>query len=147
MAAQVPVALAAARASLVVLPRSATGGRRRGDLAGLVSGAVGLPLVLLALAGGASWGWGSPRTVLLGLGGAAALAVFAVVELAAEEPLVDLDPLRDPTTAIATTLLVVLVACALASACAGRDQSLHRQTEQLWNGVALGARSGRRGCG
>ena len=111
MAAQVPVALAAARASLVVLPRSATGGRRRGDLAGLVSGAVGLPLVLLALAGGASWGWGSPRTVLLGLGGAAALAVFAVVELAAEEPLVDLDPLRDPTTAIATTLLVVLVAC------------------------------------
>jgi MFS family permease len=105
------LALVAARASLAVLPRSASGDRRRIDVAGLVSGGVGLVLVLLALAGAPSWGWGSPPTVLLGLGGAAALAVFTVVELAAEEPLVDLDPFRDPTTAVATVLLVMLVAC------------------------------------
>ena len=105
------LALLAARASLAVLPRSASGDRRRVDVAGLVSGGVGLPLVLLALAGGPTWGWGSPPTVLLGLGGAAALAVFTVVELATEEPLVDLDPFRDPTTAVATVLLVMLVAC------------------------------------
>jgi MFS family permease len=105
------IALLAARASIAVLPRSATGERRPFDLAGLVSGGAGLTLTLLALSGGASWGWASPLTVLLALGGAAGLAGFAVVELSAEEPLLDLDGLRDPAVATASLLLVVLVAC------------------------------------
>jgi MFS family permease len=110
-AATVPLALLAARFSLAVLPRSAALEGRRCDLAGLVTGAAGITLLLLALAGGPSWGWGSPPTVLLGLCGAAALAVFTVVELAAEEPLVDLDPLHDRTTRIAAPVLLALVAC------------------------------------
>jgi MFS family permease len=111
LAAAALIALLAARASLAVLPRSATGERRPLDLAGLLSGGAGLTLVLLALSGGASWGWGSLITVLLGLGGAAGLAAFVVVELSAEEPLLDLDGLRDPAVATASVLLVVLVAC------------------------------------
>ncbi len=111
LVAAVPVALLAARASLGVLPRSATGDRLWGDPAGLVSGGAGLVLVLTALAGGPSWGWVSPASVLLGLGGAACLGVFTVVELAAADPSVDLDGLRDPLAAGPWLLLVVLVGC------------------------------------
>jgi MFS family permease len=111
LAAEGAVALLAARASMALLPRSATGDPGRLDLAGLSSGVTGLLLGLLALGGGPWWGWGSPLTVLLGLGGAAALAVFVLVELSAERPLLDLRRLCDPAAAAGSLILAVLVTC------------------------------------
>ncbi|MEA2615910.1 MAG: hypothetical protein QOE72_1693 [Chloroflexota bacterium] len=111
LAGEGAVALLAARASMALLPRSAAGAPGRLDLAGLASGVAGLLLALLALGGGPWWGWGSPLTVLLGLGGAAALAAFVLVELSAERPLLDLRRLCDPAAAAASLILAVLVAC------------------------------------
>jgi MFS family permease len=111
LAAEGAVALLVARASMALLPRSAAGDPGRLDLAGLASGLAGLLLTLLALCGGPWWGWGSPLTVLLGLGGAAALAGFVLVELSAERPLLDLRRLCDPAAAAGSLILAVLVTC------------------------------------
>ncbi|HEV7466010.1 MAG TPA: MFS transporter [Candidatus Dormibacteraeota bacterium] len=111
LAAEGAVALLAARASMALLPRSAAGDPGRLDLAGLASGVAGLLLALLALGGGPWWGWGSPLTVLLGLGGAAALAGFVLVELSADRPLLDLRGLCDPAAGAGSLILAVLVTC------------------------------------
>ncbi len=111
LAAEAAAALLTARASMAVLPSAPGGAGGRLDVAGLASGGAGLLLALLALGGGSWWGWGSPLTVLLGLGGAAAVAGFVVVELSAERPLLDLRRLWDPAAGAATLLLAVLVGC------------------------------------
>ncbi|HEY2704777.1 MAG TPA: MFS transporter [Candidatus Dormibacteraeota bacterium] len=111
LAAEAAAALLAARASMAVLPSAPGGGAGRLDVAGLASGGAALLLALLALGGGSWWGWGSPLTVLLGLGGAAAVAGLVVVELSAERPLLDLRRLCDPAAGAATLLLAVLVTC------------------------------------
>ncbi|MGW2095083.1 MFS transporter [Promicromonospora sukumoe] len=65
-----------------------TGGRL--DLVGVAGLAIGLTGVLLAVSRGNDWGWGSPRTLGLLLGGLAVLLVWGWYELRVPEPLVDL---------------------------------------------------------
>ncbi len=65
-----------------------TGGRL--DVVGVLGLAVGLTGVLLAVSRGNDWGWGSPRTLGLLLGGLVVLLVWGWYELRIEEPLVDL---------------------------------------------------------
>jgi EmrB/QacA subfamily drug resistance transporter len=57
------------------------------DVAGTVSLAVGLPLLLVAIIEGPTWGWLAPGTLALGLGGAAVLAAFVAIEARARSPL------------------------------------------------------------
>jgi EmrB/QacA subfamily drug resistance transporter len=85
----VPVGIAAGVAALHVVPSSGAPacGRRALDLPGALSVVAGLVLLVYAVEGTASHGWGSPRTlVLLGLA-AALLAGFAAVERSAAHPL------------------------------------------------------------
>lgn len=65
-----------------------TGGRL--DLVGVAGLAIGLTGVLLAVSRGNDWGWGSPRTLGLLLGGLVVLLVWGWYELRVPEPLVDL---------------------------------------------------------
>jgi MFS family permease len=84
----VPVAALALLAGSV-LPDSVgeRGGRFNAGAALLLTG--GLIGVVLALAQGADWGWGSPRTIGALLGGAALLVVWGFVEARSSAPLVD----------------------------------------------------------
>ncbi len=74
----------------VVIPPSTlrTGGRF--DFPGAVGIAVGLIGILLAVSKGTEWGWGSPLTLGLLIGGVVVLLVWGVVELRIENPLIDL---------------------------------------------------------
>ncbi|MFD7026333.1 MFS transporter [Promicromonospora sukumoe] len=65
-----------------------TGGRL--DVVGVIGLAIGLTGVLLAVSRGNDWGWGSPRTLGLLLGGVVVLLVWGWYELRVPEPLVDL---------------------------------------------------------
>jgi EmrB/QacA subfamily drug resistance transporter len=55
---------------------------------------VGLAAVLLAVSEAVSWGWGSPRTLGLAAAGVIVLAFWVRVELASDEPLVDMRMMR-----------------------------------------------------
>lgn len=65
-----------------------TGGRI--DVVGVVGLAIGLACLLLAISRGGDWGWTSPLTLGLLLGGAAVLLVWGFLELRIHDPLVDL---------------------------------------------------------
>lgn len=60
------------------------------DVVGVLGLAAGLTGVLLAVSRGNDWGWGSPRTLGLLLGGLVVLLVWGWYELRVESPLVDL---------------------------------------------------------
>ncbi|MFE1290651.1 MFS transporter [Streptomyces sp. NPDC058751] len=65
------------------------------DLPGAVTLAGGLTAVMLAVDQGADWGWGSPAGLVCLVAGVVLLALFAVVERRAAEPLIDLSLLRN----------------------------------------------------
>src|SRR5439155_14129655 len=91
----VPVGVVAVIFGLAILretPRRAGG---RFDWAGFLLSAVGFSAALLALSKAPADGWMAPHIVALYLVAAAALPCWVVVELAQDEPMVDLTVLRD----------------------------------------------------
>lgn len=84
------LSLAAIAAVATVIPVSTlrTGGRF--DVIGAVGLAVGLVGILLAISKGTEWGWGSPVTLALLIGGFAVLLVWGWFELRTPAPLIDL---------------------------------------------------------
>jgi EmrB/QacA subfamily drug resistance transporter len=85
----VPVGVAAGLLSLRLVPRSGaqSAARRQLDLPGALLVVAGLVAGVYALAGTPQHGWGSGRTLLLLAVSAGLLAAFAVVERAAQRPL------------------------------------------------------------
>jgi EmrB/QacA subfamily drug resistance transporter len=85
----VPVGVAAGLLSLRLVPRSGaqSAARRQLDLPGALLVVAGLVTGVYALAGTPQHGWGSGRTLLLLAVSAGLLAAFAVVERAAQRPL------------------------------------------------------------
>jgi EmrB/QacA subfamily drug resistance transporter len=85
----VPVGLLGAVAAFMVLdefPRPSLG---RFDLWGFGTAAAGLFALLLAFTKGPDWGWDSYRVLTLIVGGVLSLALFVVVELGTDDPLLD----------------------------------------------------------
>ncbi|MFF4806452.1 MFS transporter [Streptomyces sp. NPDC001351] len=78
--------------AVLVLTTPETSVRRpaRMDVLGVLLLAGGVTLILLPVSKGADWGWGSARVIGLLIGGAVVLAVYALVSLRTQEPVLNL---------------------------------------------------------
>lgn len=95
------------------VPRSPNSGgpRPRIDVLGSILLALGLASILLALTFAPTWGWLSPKLLLLATAGVAAFALFARTELTVAAPLVDLRLMRSFTVVAATGLMFLAGYC------------------------------------
>jgi EmrB/QacA subfamily drug resistance transporter len=86
----VPVGIATGLLALGLIPRPTArrGPHRDLDLAGAVAVTGGLVTLVFAIDGAATHGWGSARTIVLLLVGAALLSAFAAIERSVTRPLV-----------------------------------------------------------
>jgi EmrB/QacA subfamily drug resistance transporter len=128
----VPIGLLALVAGLRLLPRVPGHPVRRPSLveAGLVTG--GIALITLALVEGERWGWGAPETVLVGVGGIAALAVVAWLLPRSDRPLVDPALLRVRSFAGAATAMLVF-----STAFGGMLLSIVLWEQEVWGWSAV----------
>jgi len=86
----VPIGILGAVAAVLVLPQFPRLASRRFDVLGFVTIAGGLFAVLLALSEGESWGWYSYRVLGLITFSVLSLALFVVIELEVDDPLLDI---------------------------------------------------------
>ncbi len=103
----VPVAVGGVIAGWFLLPRLAPTTRRPFDWWGFVTAAVGLFSLLLAVSKGEDWGWTGYRVLILGTVAALSIALFVIIELERDEPLIDLRVFRN--WVYVNSLLVVVV--------------------------------------
>ncbi|MGH3586723.1 MAG: DHA2 family efflux MFS transporter permease subunit, partial [Pseudonocardia sp.] len=85
----VPIGVLGAVAAVLALPRFAPTPAGRFDTWGFLTVASGLFALLLALSEGESWGWTSYWIVILLVYSVLSLALFVVIELGVDEPLLD----------------------------------------------------------
>src|SRR5882757_5264847 len=90
----VPIGILGAIAAYAVLPHTRRGPRRPFDLPGFLAFAFGLFAILLASSEGEDWGWTSYPVLILATAGVLSLALFVVIELAVEHPLLDVRVFR-----------------------------------------------------
>jgi EmrB/QacA subfamily drug resistance transporter len=90
----VPIGVLGAVAAMLALPHFAPGLAGRFDTWGFLAVASGLFALLLALSEGESWGWTDYRIVMLLIYSALSLALFVVIELEVDEPLLDVRMFR-----------------------------------------------------
>jgi predicted MFS family arabinose efflux permease len=81
---------------ITVVPAASIRRPARLDLTGAILLTTALVAVLVAIAQGATWGWGTPAVMALLLGGLAMLGLWTVQQLHTRAPLVDLRLLRHP---------------------------------------------------
>jgi DHA2 family methylenomycin A resistance protein-like MFS transporter len=81
---------------------------RRIDLPGVVSLGAGLGAVVLSVVQSSEWGWGSPVTIGLLLGGCALLGLFVVLERGAKSPIIEFALFRDATFTGCNVVCLVL---------------------------------------
>jgi EmrB/QacA subfamily drug resistance transporter len=90
----VPIGILGTVAAILVLPGFPGRVGQRFDLLGFLTVAGGLFALLLALSKGEDWGWSSYRILGLFTYSALSLALFVVIELEVDEPLLDLRVFR-----------------------------------------------------
>jgi EmrB/QacA subfamily drug resistance transporter len=90
----VPVGIVGFVAALVVLPKFPGVRAGRFDVWGFLTIATGLFTLLLALTEGQSWGWSSYKVLILLTVAVLSLALFVVVELEVDNPLLDVRVFR-----------------------------------------------------
>jgi EmrB/QacA subfamily drug resistance transporter len=110
----VPIGIAAVAMSLMRLDESRDPDARGVDWAGLVTFSGALFLLVFALVRGNAEGWGSTLIVSFLIGAAVLLAVFFVVELRQERPMLDLSLFRKPAFAGASAVAFALSAAMFA---------------------------------
>src|SRR3954452_1699497 len=104
-----PIGLVALVVLAVTLPSTGARGRPVIDYLGAGLFAAGLSaIVLVTSLGGTTWAWGSGATVFMALFGVAALAVFAVVETRAAEPILPPALWRERVFAVASALSMIV---------------------------------------
>ena len=103
----VPVGIATVGLGLLVLSESRQGQRRRFDIPGVVTLALGLLAVVYALVNAQAWGWGSARTLGLIALGAVVLAGFVAIEHVTADPLVPLGIFRDRSVSLSTVIVLL----------------------------------------
>ena len=101
----VVVVIAAVLALVPRRPRSMTGSV---DWTGAVGLAAALSALLLAITQGHTWGWSSPRTVLAGTSGIAALAIWWWWERRSDQPLVSTTMLTRRSMLLTNTATVAV---------------------------------------
>jgi len=106
--AAVLIAVAGAMVAAWVPAGSVPAVVRRTDGAGIALLATGLVGVLLAVSQGGSWGWGSARTVGLGLVGVLLLVALVLVELRRTAPVVDVRTFRHGPIVLVSLLTVAV---------------------------------------
>jgi EmrB/QacA subfamily drug resistance transporter len=106
----VPVGLIGAAAAYFVLPHTPGKAGRRFDLPGFLCIGLGLFAVLLAASEGSDWGWDGYRIRMLIVGGLLALALFVVIELEVDQPLLDLRAFKVWSFTSSLLMLTVLQA-------------------------------------
>lgn len=90
----VPIGLAGAAAAYLLLPAMPPTSRRRFDTWGFVTIGYALFALLLACSEGSDWGWTSYPVLILVVSGVLSLALFVVIQLELDEPLIDLRVFR-----------------------------------------------------
>ncbi|WP_064745134.1 DHA2 family efflux MFS transporter permease subunit [Pseudonocardia acaciae] len=90
----VPIGVLGAIAAALVLPKIGDGRGGRLDVWGFVTISSGLFALLLALSEGQDWGWNSYRVLMLLTYSALSLALFVVIELEVDQPLLDVRMFR-----------------------------------------------------
>lgn len=90
----VPVGVIGTIAALLFLPHFGPSPVGRFDVLGFVTVAIGLVSLLLALTEGQTWGWTSYRIVILFAVSLVFLALFVIIELEVEHPLLDVRVFR-----------------------------------------------------
>ena len=104
------------------------------DVVGAIGFGIGLVAILLAVSKGNEWGWATPGTIGLFVGGAVVLIVWGVYELRASNPLIDLRiAARRPV--LLTNLASITVGFAYFASVAVLPQLLEAPTD---TGVGLG---------
>jgi EmrB/QacA subfamily drug resistance transporter len=103
----IPVGVLAVLAGAAILRETPRRSGTRFDWVGFVVSAVGFSAVLLALEKAPEDGWTAPHVMALWLVAAAAIPSWIVVELAQEQPLLDLTVLRDRTYLVSTLVTFV----------------------------------------
>jgi EmrB/QacA subfamily drug resistance transporter len=103
----VPVGIAGVIAAIILLPRFGPTPVGRFDTVGFACIAGGLVCLLLALTEGQSWGWTSYPILILLTAGVLLLALFVIVELEVDSPLLDVTVFR--SWAFTNSLLLVSV--------------------------------------
>lgn len=106
------VGLTAFVAALLVVPESPNRSGGRVDFVGALLLSAALVCLLLPVAEGGKWGWGSPAVIGLLAASVLLLVVFAWTQLRIREPLVDMRTLRRPPI-VMTNICSVLFGFAL----------------------------------
>jgi len=86
----VPIGLLGTIAAIIVFPRVKPTSWPKFDMWGFVTVAYGLASLLLATSKGQKWHWGSYSIMILVVSGLLSLALFVVIELEVDNPLIDL---------------------------------------------------------
>src|SRR5512133_2685090 len=105
----VPIAIVGVIAALVALPKFPGMPTERFDVWGFMTVATGLVALLLAFSEGHSWGWTSYRVLILIAGGTLLLALFVVIELEVDHPLLDLRVFRSRAYTISLIVMSVMM--------------------------------------
>jgi EmrB/QacA subfamily drug resistance transporter len=90
----VPIGILGTVAAVAVFPRIHPSTWPKFDMWGFVTVAYGLFALLLAFSKGEDWGWTGYRVLILLVSGALSLALFVVVELEVEHPLINVRVFR-----------------------------------------------------
>ncbi|MGI9557368.1 MAG: DHA2 family efflux MFS transporter permease subunit [Solirubrobacterales bacterium] len=86
----IPIGIIAVAVTYLTLREEVRREDAKFDWLGLAPLIFGLTAVVLALMQSSTWGWGSPATIILLVGGLLTLVAFVLIELRVEEPLVEM---------------------------------------------------------